>query len=60
MLHKLITIILGYLMGYLTYLHLIKKNIYHGPNSKIIQQNIYKSDDGNYYKFIPQVCICPL
>ncbi len=56
-----ISIISGFILGYIICNLYIKKCInYHGPNSNIIQKYIYLSKDNKYYKFIPEVCICPL
>ena len=45
MLLEIIVIIIGYIIGY------------HGPDSNIIRKYIYHQD-GKYYKFTPEVCVC--
>ncbi len=60
MLNKIISILLGFILGYLTYSRFIKKDIYHGPNSKEIQEHVYQTESDEYYKFKPEVCICPI
>lgn len=57
---NMIDILLGLMIGYIVcQLYIQKKIRYHGPNSKIIKNKIYKFG-GKYYKFIPKVCICPI
>ncbi len=51
----LLFIWLGYMLG-----RLIFRQQYHGPNSKDIVNNVFQADDGQYWKFIPEVIICPL
>jgi hypothetical protein len=58
MLLEIIGIIIGYILGY----YLMKSLIYinqnfHGPDSNIIRNTIYYQN-GKYYRFIPEVCIC--
>ena len=54
----IITIILSFYLG----LILFKNDDMHGPNSNKIKKYVYEFEiDGikKYYKFTPQVCICP-
>ena len=53
----LLSAIIGYFVG--KKIIPFKMKNYHGPNSNIIRKNIYKIDD-KYYKFIPELCVCPL
>ena len=57
----LISILLGFITGYILsriMIHIYHKKIqeYHGPDSNIIKNNIYKFKN-KFYKFIPQLCI---
>ena len=52
----LIAIWLGYLLGKWIFGN---HNLYHGPNSKDIVNTIFKAD-GEYWRFTPEVVICPL
>ena len=54
----IIIIIISFLIGKF----LFNEDNYHGPNSNNIKKYIYEIEYNNskkYYKFIPQVCICP-
>lgn len=58
MLLNIFVVIIGYIIGY----YFMKSILYanqnvHGPDSSIIRRNIYHQN-GRYYKFIPEVCIC--
>jgi len=58
---NLINTFFGILIGWLIGHHLsckYKRN-YHGPDSNIVKEMIYKFKD-KYYKFTPNVCICPI
>ena len=56
----MISIICGFILGYIICTIYIRKNLnYHGPNSNIIRKYIYQFGT-KFYKFTPQVCICPL
>lgn len=50
--------ILGIIVG----IYFGRKNMieYHGPNSNDVKKWVYKDRDGNYYKFMPEICICPI
>ncbi len=57
----MVPIIVGFILGYILCTLYINKNLnYHGPNSNTIQKYIYQDKNDKYYKFIPEVCICPL
>ncbi len=47
----------GFLIGYLIAKSLFKQ--YHGPDSNIIKNQIYKKDN-ICYRFVPQMYICPI
>jgi hypothetical protein len=50
--------ILGYILGYYLMLAWIYRNQhFHGPDSNIIRKCIYYQD-GKYYRFSPEICIC--
>ena len=56
----MISIIIGFILGYIVSGIHIRKNLnYHGPDSNIIRIYIYQFGN-KYYKFTPEVCICPL
>ena len=53
----LITILVGYILGFKLMSSWIYMNQnYHGPDSNIIRQNIYYQN-GKYYRFYPEICI---
>jgi hypothetical protein len=54
----LLSIILGLLLSYIIYK---KYNIqYKGPNSANVVKEYYKDNNNNYYKLLPEICICPI
>jgi hypothetical protein len=58
MLLKIFIIIIGYTIGYyLMSSYIYSNQNFHGPDSNIIIKNIYHQD-GKYYTFIPEICIC--
>jgi len=57
---NIIIIIIGLIIGIIIGLLLFNKNIYKGPDSNIISQQIYVDSDGKKYKLIPKICICPI
>lgn len=57
---NLITIIIGFIIGIFIGNILFNKNIYKGPDSNIIVNQIYTDSDNKKYKWIPQICICPI
>lgn len=59
-LSNIITIILGLVIGLIIGYIQFKKYIYKGPDSNIITQNIYSDENGNKYKWVPNICICPI
>ena len=56
----IIHIILGLIIGMIIGYKLFKENIYKGPDSNIISQEIYTEKDGTKYKWVPSICICPI
>ena len=58
---KLVSILLGFIIGVLLsriliYIYRKKTQKYHGPDSNIIKQHIYKFNN-KFYRFTPQLCI---
>lgn len=56
----ILSIILGIIMGYILFYYYKKKiNIYHGPNSSIVKNTIYKDKATNKcYMFEPKIYFC--
>lgn len=52
----LIGSIIGLIIGYFIFF----KTIYKGPDSNVIIKQIYVDSNNKQFKYIPQVCICPL
>lgn len=59
MLKTTFNIFIGLIIGYYIGLYIFSEQTYHGPNSKNIIETIYKYEN-KYYKFIPEVCVCPI
>jgi len=58
---KLISIVIGYILGYILIKTFICNTIYHGPDTNQIRKKIYIDKQTNkYYRFIPKICFCPL
>ena len=56
-----LSVLLGYIIGYIIIKSYYEFNKdYHGPDSNVIQKKVYRDKKGRYYKFTPQVCICPI
>ena len=52
-------IVLGLILGIFIYKQVLVNPRKHGPNSKFIVNEIYQKDD-KYYRFIPEICPCPI
>ena len=53
-------IIFGLCVGIILGYFLFKKYLYKGPDSNIVSKEIYTDSNGNKYKFVPKVCVCPI
>ena len=57
---NIITIIIGLSIGFI-FGHLIFKQYqYKGPDSNQIIKETYTDSNGNKYKWVPEICICPI
>lgn len=56
----IINIMIGLIIGVIIGLIIFKQYIYKGPDSNIIVQQVYTDENGNKYKWVPIVCICPI
>lgn len=55
----IINIMIGLIIGVIIGLGIFKQNIYKGPDSNIVIQQTHMDENGNKYKWVPVVCICP-
>jgi hypothetical protein len=53
----ILSLLLGFVVGYVLFLLTYKKIIFRGPNSNIIRRQIYKKN-GQCYKLTPFVVKC--
>ncbi len=52
----LLGLTIGVIIGYL----LFNQYQYKGPDSNQIAKEVYIDKNGNKYKWVPKVCICPI
>jgi len=57
---KIITIVVGFVIGIIFGFLLFKEYIFKGPDSNIVVHEIYTDLNGKKYKWTPAVCICPI
>ena len=57
---NIITIIIGLCIGFIFGYIIFKKYTYKGPNSNEIIKQIQIDSNGKKYKWIPEICICPI
>ena len=57
---NIITIVIGLITGIIFGFVLFKQYHYKGPDSNIVSKEIYTDPDGKKFKWIPNICICPL
>lgn len=58
--NSIITIILGLLIGVIFGYIIFKKIQYKGPDSNNIVNETHLDSNGKKFKWIPQICICPI
>lgn len=56
----IISIILGLSVSVIIWYIFLYNNKYIGPDSNDICKNIYVDKYGKKYKWMPQVCVCPI
>ncbi|AYV78754.1 MAG: hypothetical protein Edafosvirus30_5 [Edafosvirus sp.] len=57
---EILNIIIGLIIGVVIAIFYNSYNVlYRGPNSNEIKNKIYKDNDGNCYRLVPVVHICP-
>jgi hypothetical protein len=57
---NIIIIIIGLIIGIIFGFLLFKEYIYKGPDSNIVSEEIYSEKNGKKFKWIPNICICPI
>ncbi len=57
---KIISLVLGFILGYLTLVVVRQPKIIKGPDSNQIKKNIYQDRSGQCYHFVPKITICPI
>ena len=58
---KYLSILLGFVVGYIIIKLWYKNIILHGPNSTMIKHSIfYDANTKNCYRYVPQAMICPV
>ena len=57
---NIITIIIGFIIGIIFGFFLFKEYIYKGLDSNIVVHQTHIDMDGKKYKWVPQICICPI
>lgn len=58
---KFLSVLLGFVIGYIVIKIWYRNIVLHGPNSMAIKRSIYYDNDTkNCYRFVPQTMICPI
>lgn len=58
---RILSIILGFLLGYALMFFCNSDINYHGPDSNDVKKNVYTDKNTNTcYQFVPQTYICPI
>ncbi len=53
----MLEVVVGFILG--MFVMWVSRQDEHGPNSNVVMKKIYKHN-GKYYRYVPEVCICPL
>lgn len=56
----LLSCIVGVLLGVMIGRFIFINERGHGPNSKNIVGKVFRTPDGEYWRFVPEITVCPL
>lgn len=57
---NILLIVLGLIIGMIIGNYCFKVYIHKGPDSNIVVKEIHIDENGNKFKWVPKVCICPI